>query len=67
MLGIELERAVSDQTKANGIGWQTLSQWQSLERVLSDYQALSKRVEPSGVFTDEYLKRVYKNGKIVWP
>lgn len=67
MMDAELERAVSPQTRANGIGWQTLEQWRALVQVLETYQAIARPVDPARLYTDEFLKRIYKDGKLVWP
>jgi putative hydroxymethylpyrimidine transport system substrate-binding protein len=67
ILDTELARAESDVTKANGLGWQTAAQWQALEQVLVDYQAIARPVDVNRAFTAHYLKQIYKDGKLVWP
>jgi ABC-type nitrate/sulfonate/bicarbonate transport system substrate-binding protein len=64
MLTTELARAQTDQTKKNGIGWQTQQQWQTMADLLLQYQVLKKPANVAAVFTDEYLKKVYKDGKL---
>ncbi|HLF70715.1 MAG TPA: ABC transporter substrate-binding protein [Dehalococcoidia bacterium] len=67
MLNTELDRSITDLTKANGVGWQTREQWQANHDMLFDYQVLKQRLEISQVYTDEFLKKIYKGGKLIWP
>jgi len=67
MLDKELSRAVSDTTRTNGLGWQTREQWQALMQVLVDYQAIARPVDVSKVFSDEFVRKAYRDGKLVWP
>ena len=67
MLNIELDRAYTDLTKKNGIGWQTREQWQATADMLLQFQVLKKPADVSAVFTDTILKRIYKDGKLVQP
>lgn len=55
MLQTELEEATTEQTEANGIGWQTAEQWQALHDLLLRYGALATSVDVSGVFTRDLL------------
>lgn len=65
MLGVELEAAQSDLTRANGIGWMTEQQWSRLQDSLVEYNAIEKPVDVRTVFTTEYLDRIYENGRII--
>lgn len=67
MMNTELERAQSDLTRRNGVGWQTREQWQSLHDTLLEFKTIAKPVELSRVFTDEFVRAAYKDGKLVWP
>lgn len=67
MMNTELDRALTDLTRKNGIGWQTREQWQSFHDTLLEFKAIQKQVDVSTVYTDEFLKRAYSNGKLVWP
>jgi ABC-type nitrate/sulfonate/bicarbonate transport system substrate-binding protein len=67
MMNTELDRAITDQTRKNGIGWQTREQWQSFHDTLLEFKAIQKPVDVSSIYTDESLKRAYRNGKLVWP
>jgi ABC-type nitrate/sulfonate/bicarbonate transport system substrate-binding protein len=55
MLLAELEDAASPVTAANGIGWQTLEQWQSLATMLETYDAMPVN-DPSQAFSNEILE-----------
>ena len=67
MMNTELDRATTDLTRANGLGWQTLDQWKALHDSLVEFGGVSKPVDYAGAFTDQFLKRIYKAGKLVWP
>jgi ABC-type nitrate/sulfonate/bicarbonate transport system substrate-binding protein len=64
MLNTELDRALTDQTKTNGWGWQTQQQWQALASSLLDFQAIDKPVDVSQVYTQQFLKQAYSTGKL---
>jgi ABC-type nitrate/sulfonate/bicarbonate transport system substrate-binding protein len=64
ILDTELGRAVSDSTRANGIGWQTEAQWKALQDALLQYQALSKPVDLSRAFTNQFVAGSYEGGKL---
>ena len=64
MLETELERMKTDVTRKNGFGWQTKEQWQRNHDVLLEYKGIDKAVDVTTVFTDQFLKTVYKDGKL---
>lgn len=55
MLEAELEEAKSEVTDANGIGWQTVEQWQALHDLLLRYEALPGAIDVEGAFTTQFL------------
>jgi ABC-type nitrate/sulfonate/bicarbonate transport system substrate-binding protein len=65
MLGVELEAAQSDLTRANGIGWMTEEQWRRLQDSLVEHNAVEKPVDLRTVFTTEYLDQIYDNGRLI--
>lgn len=65
MLNTELDRAYTDATKKNGVGWQTREQWQSMADMLLQFQVLKKPADVPSVFSDVALKKIYKDGKLV--
>lgn len=67
MLEVELDRAITDLTRQNGIGWQTREQWQRFHDSLLEYEGITKRLDVSKVYTDQFLRRIYKDGKLQWP
>jgi hypothetical protein len=67
MMNTELDRAKTDLTKANGLGWQTAAQWKALHDSLLEFAAISKPFDSTQAFTDQFLKAIYKDGKLVWP
>ena len=64
MLNTELDRAKTDATKKNGIGWQTREQWQAMADMLLQFQVLKKPADVPSVFSDVALKKIYKDGKL---
>lgn len=67
IMDTEIEGAMSEVTEADGLGWQTADQWQALEDTLLEFDALESPVEVDAVFTDEFLRRIYEDGELVWP
>lgn len=59
MLDSELADSESDVTHQNGLGWQTLAQWQNLADMLQKYNALSP-VDVSQAFTTKILEMIKK-------
>jgi ABC-type nitrate/sulfonate/bicarbonate transport system substrate-binding protein len=56
MLETELAEAESDQTRANGLGWQTTEQWQALADMLVQYEAM-QATEVKEAFTTQILEQ----------
>ncbi|HXH21379.1 MAG TPA: ABC transporter substrate-binding protein [Dehalococcoidia bacterium] len=67
MLETELSRAKNDLTARNGIGWQTREQWQRAHDILLEHRGIEKAVDVSKVFTDQFLRAIYRDGRLVWP
>jgi len=67
MLNTEFDRAITDATRKNGLGFQTAQQWQSFADTLLEYQTLSKPANVASVFDDVLVRKLYKEGKLVWP
>ncbi|HUQ41495.1 MAG TPA: ABC transporter substrate-binding protein [Candidatus Limnocylindrales bacterium] len=67
MLDTEIEAALTDATRARGIGAMTKEQWSALESFLAEYGALPKRVDVATVYNDAFVSDLYKSGKLVWP
>lgn len=67
MLETEKRYAVSDLTRANGLGWQTAEQWKALDDTLVEFNAVARPVDVSTVFTDRFLRDIYKEGHLQWP
>lgn len=58
MLETELGDASSEITEQYGWGWQSETQWQALEEMLWEREALLERVDVKGAFTTEILEAV---------
>jgi ABC-type nitrate/sulfonate/bicarbonate transport system substrate-binding protein len=64
MLDNEIDRAVTDETRAQGLGWQTEKQWQELASVLTQYNAIAKPVDVKKAFTNEFVEKAHAKGKL---
>ncbi len=67
MLDTELDRALTGAALESGIGWQTAAQWQGAHDTLVEFESIEKPVDVATVFTDEFLRRIYRNGELIWP
>ena len=63
----EQKDATSPLTEQNGFGWMSAEQWQSFHDSLLEYEGLPNAVEVESVFTDRFLKEIYKDGVLQWP
>jgi ABC-type nitrate/sulfonate/bicarbonate transport system substrate-binding protein len=66
MLDTEIDAAQNDLTRANGIGAMDRSRYVSLRDFLLQYGAIAKSVDVDAVFTDGFVKDLYKDGRLVW-
>lgn len=55
ILDTEMKDAQTDLTASHGIGWQTSKQWQDLEDLLLQYDALDAPTDVAGAFTTRFL------------
>ncbi len=63
----EMDRAVTQETLKNGLGWMTEAQWMSLHDSLLQYNAIAAQVPTALLYDDSFLKSIYKDGKLIWP
>ena len=56
MLDTELADAQSPITDEFGLGWQTTEQWQALQEMLAQYEAIAQPVDVTAAFTTRFLK-----------
>ncbi len=56
MLDTELADAQSPLTDEFGLGWQTTEQWQALQDMLVQYEAIAEPVDVTAAFTTRFLK-----------
>ncbi len=64
MLQAEMDDAVNDLTRENGLGWMTGQQWKDLYDQLLEFEALTDPFDYRTAFTDRFLKAVYDDGKL---
>lgn len=67
MMLTELEDSASTMTNQNGFGWMTEDQWKLFHDHLREFQGLGSDVEISKVYTDQFLKDIYSDGRLRWP
>jgi ABC-type nitrate/sulfonate/bicarbonate transport system substrate-binding protein len=67
MLEVELNMADGPVSRANGFGWATHEQWQSLHDSLLEFGGLSAPVDAESVYTDRIVRSIYRNGQLIWP
>jgi ABC-type nitrate/sulfonate/bicarbonate transport system substrate-binding protein len=67
MLKSELEMAAGPVVDQFGMGWATRDQWAALEGSLLTHGGLERPVDVDTAFTDEILRRVYRDGALIWP
>ena len=66
MLDTEIEAAQNDLTRTNGIGAMSRERYLALRDFLLQYGGLTKSVDVDAVFTDRFVKDLYKDGRLVW-
>jgi ABC-type nitrate/sulfonate/bicarbonate transport system substrate-binding protein len=66
MLDTEIDAAQNDLTRASGIGAMDRSRYVGLRDFLLQYGAIAKPVDVDAVFTDRFVKDLYKDGRLVW-
>jgi ABC-type nitrate/sulfonate/bicarbonate transport system substrate-binding protein len=67
MLDTEIEAALTDLTRAQGIGATQRSDWARLHDVLVENGGLSKPIDVDAVVTDRFTKDLYRDGRLIWP
>ena len=66
MLDTEIDAAQNDLTRANGIGAMDRSRYVALRDFLLQYGGLARTIDVDAVFTDRFVKELYKDGRLVW-
>ena len=66
MLDTEIAAAQNDLTRAQGIGAMSRERYVALRDFLLQYGGLAKTVDVDAVFTDRFVKDLYKDGRLVW-
>ncbi|MDE3075129.1 MAG: ABC transporter substrate-binding protein, partial [Chloroflexota bacterium] len=67
MLGVEQRNSITDLTKQNGLGWMTAGQWSAAQDLLLQSDQIKHKSDVGRYYTDQLLKAVYKDGKLLWP
>jgi ABC-type nitrate/sulfonate/bicarbonate transport system substrate-binding protein len=66
MLDTEIDAAQNDLTRVNGIGAMDRTRYVGLRDFLLQYGGIPKTVDVDAVFTDRFVKTLYKDGRLVW-
>jgi ABC-type nitrate/sulfonate/bicarbonate transport system substrate-binding protein len=66
MLDKEIDAAQNDLTRTTGIGAMSRDRYVALRDFLLQYGGLAKSFEVDAVFTDRFVKDLYKDGRLVW-
>jgi ABC-type nitrate/sulfonate/bicarbonate transport system substrate-binding protein len=66
MFDTEINAAQNDLTRANGIGAMDRARYIALRDFLVQYGGIAKSVDVDAVFTDRFVKDLYKDGRLVW-
>jgi ABC-type nitrate/sulfonate/bicarbonate transport system substrate-binding protein len=66
MMDTEIDAAQNDLTRANGIGAMDRARYVGLRDFLLQYGGIPKTVDVDAVFTDRFVKELYKEGRLVW-
>ncbi|HEV8536844.1 MAG TPA: ABC transporter substrate-binding protein [Candidatus Limnocylindria bacterium] len=66
MLDTEIEAARDDPARTSGIGAMDRGRYVALRDFLLQYGALSKTVDVEAIFTDRFVKELYRDGVLVW-
>jgi ABC-type nitrate/sulfonate/bicarbonate transport system substrate-binding protein len=66
MLDTEIDAAQNDLTRTSGIGAMSRERYVALRDFLLQYGGLAKSVDIDAVFTDRFVKDLYKDGRLVW-
>ena len=67
MLETELARAQTEQTRANGLGYQTEAQWQRLADTLAEYGVIARGFDVKQAFSSTIPASFLRGGQVVWP
>ena len=66
MLDTEIDAAQNDLTRTNGVGAMSRERYVALRDFLLQYGGIAKTVDVDAVFTDRFVKDLYKDGRLVW-
>ena len=66
MMDTEIDAAQNDLTRTNGIGAMDRARYVGLRDFLLQYGGITRTVDVDAVFTDRFVKDLYKDGRLVW-
>ena len=64
---IEQPQLLTDVTRTNGLGWMTRGQWDTQMNQMYSQGLVKTRPKTDDMMTLDYLQKIYKDGKLIWP
>ena len=66
-IGLTHKLFQTPDTEKNGLGWQTEEAWAQTQQLLLDNKIIKKKLPIRNFFNNSFLKKIYKEGKLIWP
>lgn len=67
MLDAEIDGAITELTRREGLGAMTRQQWEDLQKLLVDLGAQPKAVDLGQIVDERFVREAYRNGRLIWP
>lgn len=67
MLEVEKGNTLTEETRTNGLGWQSVERWSKLQDGLAAFGLIKKEVDPATLFAGQIQQDIYRNGQLMWP
>lgn len=66
-IGLTHKLFQTPDTEKNGLGWQTEEAWAQTQQLLLDNKIIKKKLPIRNFFNNSFLKKIYQEGKLIWP
>jgi ABC-type nitrate/sulfonate/bicarbonate transport system substrate-binding protein len=66
MLDTEIDAAQNDLTRTNGVGAMSRDRYVALRDFLLQYGGIAKTVDIDAVFSDRFVRDLYRDGRLIW-
>jgi ABC-type nitrate/sulfonate/bicarbonate transport system substrate-binding protein len=67
MLQVEGANTLTDETRARGIGWQSIERWSALQNGLSDFGLIKAKADPATFFSASLQGQTHSANGLIWP